>query len=71
MRCIGLLGGVASGKSLVAGELVRLGAGLLEVQCVVHEKGLEGGVTAVGLTGKPCPEAMCLTWGAILQAKQG
>jgi dephospho-CoA kinase len=37
MRIIGLLGGVASGKSLVAQELTRLGAGLLDADRAGHE----------------------------------
>lgn len=37
MRVIGLLGGVASGKSLVASELARLGAGLLDADRAAHE----------------------------------
>lgn len=37
MLVIGLLGGVASGKSLVAGELQRLGAGHLDADRAGHE----------------------------------
>jgi dephospho-CoA kinase len=37
MKVIGILGGVASGKSLVAGELVRLGAGRLDADRAAHE----------------------------------
>jgi dephospho-CoA kinase len=37
MHVIGLLGGVASGKSLVAQELTRLGAGLLDADRTGHE----------------------------------
>ncbi len=37
MLLIGILGGVASGKSLVAGQLVRLGAGLLDADRAGHE----------------------------------
>lgn len=37
MQVIGILGGVASGKSLVAKELVRLGAGLLDADRAAHE----------------------------------
>jgi dephospho-CoA kinase len=37
MRVIGILGGVASGKSLVAAELARLGAGLLDADRAGHE----------------------------------
>jgi dephospho-CoA kinase len=37
MKVIGILGGVASGKSLVAQELVRLGAGLLDADRAAHE----------------------------------
>jgi dephospho-CoA kinase len=37
MHVIGLLGGVASGKSLVARELTRLGAGLLDADRAGHE----------------------------------
>ncbi len=37
MHVIGVLGGVASGKSLVAAELVRLGAGLLDADRAGHE----------------------------------
>jgi dephospho-CoA kinase len=37
MKVIGILGGVASGKSLVAGELARLGAGLLDADRAAHE----------------------------------
>lgn len=37
MLLIGILGGVASGKSLVAGQLARLGAGLLDADRAGHE----------------------------------
>jgi len=37
MRVIGILGGVASGKSLVAGEFTRLGAGVLDADQAGHE----------------------------------
>lgn len=37
MHLIGILGGVASGKSLVAGELARLGAGWLDADLAGHE----------------------------------
>jgi len=37
MHVIGILGGVAGGKSLVAGQLVRLGAGLLDADRAGHE----------------------------------
>lgn len=37
MRTIGILGGVASGKSLVARQLARLGAGLLDADKTGHE----------------------------------
>ena len=37
MHLIGILGGVASGKSLVAGQLARLGAGLLDADLAGHE----------------------------------
>ncbi len=37
MRIIGLLGGVASGKTLVAQELARLGAGLLDADQAGHQ----------------------------------
>lgn len=37
MKRIGILGGVASGKSLVAQELARLGAGLLDADRAGHE----------------------------------
>jgi dephospho-CoA kinase len=37
MLVIGILGGVASGKSLVSGELARLGAGLLDADRAGHE----------------------------------
>ena len=37
MKVIGILGGVASGKSLVAHELVRLGAGLLDADRAAHD----------------------------------
>jgi dephospho-CoA kinase len=37
MQTIGLLGGVASGKSLVAQQFVQLGAGLLDADRVGHE----------------------------------
>jgi dephospho-CoA kinase len=37
MKVIGMLGGVASGKSLVAQELARLGAGLLDADRAAHE----------------------------------
>jgi dephospho-CoA kinase len=37
MLIIGILGGVASGKSLVSGELARLGAGVLDADRAGHE----------------------------------
>jgi dephospho-CoA kinase len=37
MLVIGILGGVASGKSLVSGELARLGAGILDADRAGHE----------------------------------
>jgi dephospho-CoA kinase len=37
MQILGLLGGVASGKSLVAGEFARLGAGVLDADRAAHE----------------------------------
>jgi dephospho-CoA kinase len=37
MRVIGLLGGVASGKSLVARQLAQLGAGVLDADRAGHE----------------------------------
>ena len=37
MHLIGILGGVAGGKSLVAGQLARLGAGLLDADRAGHE----------------------------------
>ena len=37
MKVIGILGGVASGKSLVADQLARLGAGLLDADRAAHE----------------------------------
>jgi len=37
MKVIGILGGVAGGKSLVACELGRLGAGLLDADRAAHE----------------------------------
>ena len=37
MRVIGILGGVASGKSLVAKQLAELGAGLLDADGAAHE----------------------------------
>ena len=37
MQVIGILGGVASGKSLVAKELARLGAGLLDADRAGHD----------------------------------
>lgn len=37
MQVIGILGGVASGKSLVAGQLAALGAGLLDADRAAHE----------------------------------
>jgi dephospho-CoA kinase len=37
MRVIGLLGGVASGKSLVAHQLAQLGAGVLDADHAGHE----------------------------------
>jgi len=37
MKVIGILGGVAGGKSLVARELGRLGAGLLDADRAAHE----------------------------------
>lgn len=44
MRIIGLLGGVASGKSLVAEEFRRLGAGILDADRAGHEVLREEGV---------------------------
>jgi dephospho-CoA kinase len=37
MRVVGLLGGVASGKSMVAAQLARLGAGVLDADRAGHE----------------------------------
>jgi dephospho-CoA kinase len=37
MRVIGILGGVASGKSLVAEQLARLGAAVLDADRVAHD----------------------------------
>ena len=37
MRVIGILGGVAAGKSLVASQLASLGAGLLDADLAAHE----------------------------------
>jgi dephospho-CoA kinase len=37
MQIIGLLGGVASGKSMVAQQFVQLGAGLLDADRIGHE----------------------------------
>ncbi len=37
MHIIGIVGGVASGKSLIAAELVRLGAGLLDADQAGHD----------------------------------
>jgi len=37
MYIIGILGGIASGKSLVSEQLVRLGAGLLDADAAAHE----------------------------------
>src|SRR3989337_2809425 len=37
MRIIGILGGIASGKSMVARQLERLGAGLLDADQTGHE----------------------------------
>lgn len=37
MQVIGLLGGVASGKSLVARQLARLGAGVLDADRAAHD----------------------------------
>lgn len=37
MRIIGLLGGVASGKSYVARQFEALGAGVLDADCAAHE----------------------------------
>jgi len=37
MKVIGILGGVAGGKSLVAQTLARLGAGLLDADCAAHD----------------------------------
>jgi dephospho-CoA kinase len=37
MKVIGILGGVAGGKSLVADELVRRGAGLLDADRAAHD----------------------------------
>jgi len=37
MKVIGILGGVAGGKSLVAAELGRLGAGLLDADRAAHD----------------------------------
>ena len=37
MRIIGILGGVASGKSLVAQQFGRLGAGVLDADQAGHE----------------------------------
>jgi len=37
MQIIGLLGGVASGKSMIAQQFAKLGAGLLDTDCTGHE----------------------------------
>lgn len=37
MRIIGILGGVASGKSLVAQQLTQLGAGVLDADKAGHD----------------------------------
>jgi dephospho-CoA kinase len=37
MKIIGITGGVASGKSMVAGQLARLGAGVLDADRAGHE----------------------------------
>lgn len=37
MKTIGIIGGIASGKSTVARELANLGAGLIEVDKITHE----------------------------------
>ena len=37
MQVIGILGGVASGKSLIAGQLAQLGAGVLDADRAGHE----------------------------------
>jgi len=37
MYIIGILGGIASGKSLVSEQLTRLGAGLLDADAAAHE----------------------------------
>jgi dephospho-CoA kinase len=37
MRIVGLMGGVASGKSLVAGQFAALGAGILDADRAAHE----------------------------------
>jgi dephospho-CoA kinase len=36
-RIVGILGGIASGKSLAAAQLVKLGAGLLDADAAGHE----------------------------------
>ena len=37
MQVIGILGGVASGKSLIAGQLAQWGAGVLDADRAGHE----------------------------------
>jgi dephospho-CoA kinase len=60
MKIIGLTGGIASGKSLVAGFLDNMGAVIIDADRLARE---------VVMPGSPCYEAIVATFGSrILQA---
>lgn len=61
MKIVGLLGGIASGKSLVAEQFCRLGAGLLDGDRAGHE--------VLRLT--QVKECICAHWGAGVFAADG
>jgi dephospho-CoA kinase len=61
MYIIGILGGVGSGKSLVAGQLARLGAGLLDADSAAH----------VVLREDEIKDAARERWGAAIFGKDG
>jgi len=61
MHVIGILGGVASGKSLVAGQLAELGAGVLDADRAGHEV----------LRQPPIEAAVRRRWGASVFGPDG
>ena len=61
MHIIGIVGGVASGKSLVAAELARLGAGLLDADQAGHDV----------LRLPQIEAALCERWGEEIRGPDG